>query len=82
MLEIEKRKRKLTFKRANQATWGKDEVDSDDEEEKHEEALLSLMAFDQDSIEVVNSILSSSSDDQDDLDGLHHKLYNSLVKAI
>ena len=40
MLENEKRKRKVTFKRANLTTWGKDKVDSSDEEEKDEEAFI------------------------------------------
>ena len=52
LLENEKKKRKLTFKRANLATWGEDEVDSNDEEEKDEKALLCLMSLDQDPSEV------------------------------
>ena len=46
LMENEKRKRKLTFKKANLPTWGNDEVDSGDEKEKDEEALLCLMIVD------------------------------------
>ena len=81
LLENEKRKRKLTFKNANLVTWGEDEVDSDDKEEKDKEALLCLMAFDDEANEVFDSNLSCSSDDDDDMDDLYHELYNSLVKA-
>ena len=47
--------RKLTFKRANLATWGEDDVDFGDEKEKDKETLLCLMALDQDSIEILDS---------------------------
>ena len=81
MLENEKRKRKFTFKRTNLATWGKHEVDFDNEEEKDKEALLWLMALDLDSIEVLDSNLSSSSDNEGDIDDLYHELSESLVRA-
>ena len=81
-MENEKRKRKFTFKKANLATWGEDEVDSDDEEKKDEEALPCLMAFDDEITEVFNSNLSCfSDDDDDDVDDFYHKLYDSLVRA-
>ena len=58
MLENEKRKKKLTFKKANLATWGEEDVDFSEEEKKDKEALLCLMALDNDLDEVFNSILS------------------------
>ena len=60
------------------ATWGEDEMDSSDGGEKDEEALLYLMAFDD---KVIDSNISCSSDDDDEIDYLNHKLYDSLIKA-
>ena len=40
MLKNEERKRKLTFKRANLATWGEKDVDSNDDEDKEYESIL------------------------------------------
>ena len=66
----------------NLATQGEDEVDFNDEEEKDEEALLCLMAFDQDSTKVLDSnLFSFGDDDDDDIDDLYHELYDSLVRA-
>ena len=79
MLENEKKKRNLTFKRANLATWGKEEVNFDNKEEKDEEAVFCLMALDQVSSEVFDSNLLTSSDDENDIDDLYHEFYDSLV---
>ena len=81
MLEKGKRKRKLTFKKANLAS--DDEVDSrdDKEKEKDKEALLCLMALNDEINEVHDSSLSYSSDDDNDIDDLYHELYDSLVIA-
>ena len=77
MLENEKVKRKLSFKKENLATWGEDEVNSNDEE-----ALFCLMAFNDEVTKVFDSNLSCSSDDNDDdIDYLYHELYDSLVRV-
>ena len=81
MLENEKRKRKLTFKKTNLATWGEDEVHSDGEEKKDEEALLCLIALDDEMTKAFDSNLSCSSDNDGEIDDLYHELYDSLVKA-
>ena len=81
MLENEKRNRKFTFKKSNLPTWGEDELDSNDEKEKDEKALLYLMAFDDEVIDVFDSNLFYSNDDDDEIGDLYHKLYQSLVKA-
>ena len=86
LLKNEKRKRKLTFKKENLATRVEDEVDSDGEEQKDKEALLCLVALDDDIIEVFNSNLSYFSDDDDDddddeINDLYHELYDSLVRV-
>ena len=73
--------RKLTFKKANLATWGKEEVDSDDKEEKDEEALLYLMTFNDEVNKVLDLILSCSNNDSDDINDLYHELYDLLVST-
>ena len=80
-MENEKRKRKLTFKKANLTTWCEDKMDFSDEEEKDEKALLCLMAFDDEANEVLDFNLSCSSNDDDDMDGLYLELYDSLVRG-
>ena len=75
------KKRKLTFKRGNLVTWGWDEADSGDEEEKDEEALLCLTALDYEANEVFDLKFSCFNDDYDDVDDLYHELYDSLVRA-
>ena len=72
------KKKKLTFKKENLATWGEEDVDFNEEEKKDEKVLLCLMAFDNDLDEVYDSILSYSSDD-DDIEDLYHELYDSLL---
>ena len=61
--------------------WGDDEVDSRDEEEKDEEALLCLMTLDKEINEVYDSKSSYSSDSYDNIDDLYQELYDSLVRA-
>ena len=78
---MRRKKRKLTFKRSNLATWGEDEVNSSNEEEKDEEALLCLMILDQDPSDLFDFNFSTSSNDEDDIDDLYHELYDSLVRA-
>ena len=51
-----------------------------EEEEKDEEALLYLIAFEIDIDELFNSKLSCSSDDND-IDNLYYELYDSLIRA-
>ena len=80
LVENEKRKRKLTFKKANLVTWGEEDIDPDEEEEKDEEALLYPMAFNDD-IDKVESNLSCSSNDDDEVDDLYHELYDALVRV-
>ena len=74
-MENKKRKKKLTFKKANLVTWDEDEVDSNEEEEKDEEALLCLRTLDNEIIEVFEPNFSCSSDDNNDTDDLYHELY-------
>ena len=69
----------MTFKEAKLATWGEEDIDSNDQEEKDEEVPLHLMALDNDINEVYESNLSCSNDD--DIDYFYHELYDSLVKA-
>ena len=64
----------------NLATWGEEDVDFSDEEEKHEEDLFCLMTLDCEFDEIYDLNLSCSSGD-DDIDNLYHELYNSLVKT-
>ena len=71
---------KFTFKRANLVTWGEENVDFSDEEQNDKEALLYLMALDDDINEVYDSNLFCSSDDYE-INDLYNKLYDSLVKA-
>ena len=78
LLKNEKKKRKLTFKKANLATWGEEDIDSDEEEVKDEEALLCLMAFN-DYIDEIELNLSCSSNDE--LDDLYHEFFNALVRV-
>ena len=52
LLEKEKSKQKLSFKKDKLETWGEDEVDSNDKEDKDEQAFLCLMALDHESNEV------------------------------
>ena len=81
MLENEKRKRKLTFKKANLVAWSEEEVDFNDEEENDEYTLLYLMIFYDKVNEVFDSKFSCSSNDDDDINDLYHELYDSLVRA-
>ena len=60
---------------------GEDEVTSDEEEEKDKVALLCLKALNDEIIEVFDLNLSYSSDDDNDIDYLYHKLYDSLIRA-
>ena len=56
-------------------------MDSNDEEEKDEKALLCLMAFDDEITEVFDSNLSYSNDDDNEIGYLYNELSDSLVKA-
>ena len=79
-MENEKRKRKLTLKREKLETWEEEDIDSKDEEENEEGALLYLMALGDETNEAYDSNLSCSSDD-DEIDELYNELYYSLVMA-
>ena len=82
LLENERKKRtKHPAKKAHLATWGDDDIDSGDEEEKEEEALLCLMAIDGENMEVNDSDLNSSDDENNDVDDLYSELYDDLIKA-
>ena len=69
----------MTFKKANLTTQGEDEVDFGGEEEEDEKALLCLMALNDEIITTFDSNFPCSSDDND-IDYLYHKLYDSLVR--
>ena len=80
--ENKKRKRKLTFKKANLTTWGESEINSDDKEEKDKDALLCLMAFNDEANKECDNNFSCFNDDNDgDMDDLYHKLYDFFVRA-
>ena len=70
----------MTFKKANLATWGEEDANFGEEEENDEEALLYIIALDNEIDEVFNSNLSCFSD-HDDINDLYHELYDSLVRA-
>ena len=76
----EKKKRKLTFKKISLTTLGKDDIDFSDDEEKEKEAILYLMAFDNDINELYDSSFSCFSYD-DEIYVLYNELYDSLVKV-
>ena len=53
------------FEKKNLTTWGENNTDVGDDKEKEEEALLCLMAVDNDSNEVYDSSFSWSNDDDE-----------------
>ena len=71
MLENVKRKRKTAFKKANLATWYEEDIDTREDEEIKEEALLYFMANGNNSSEVYDSSSSYSNDDND-MDDLYN----------
>ena len=78
MFKSESKKQKLNFKKVNLAIWGGEQVDFG-EEEKEEEALLSLMTLKDEENEIYNQTLCSSNDDE--IDNLYNELYESLFRA-
>ena len=79
LLKNARKKRKLTFKKVNLATYGKEDIDFGNNEEKEKEALLCLIALDDDKNEVYDSNLSYSSKD-DEIENLYNELYDSFIK--
>ena len=79
-MENEKRKRKITLNKPYLATLGEDIMDSNNEEEKDEKALFCLIAFDDKVTKVFDLNIFFSSEYDDEIDNLYHKLYDSLVK--
>ena len=77
LLESEKKRNKQPYKRAHLAAWGNDEDGSDCEESKDEEALLCLMAVNNEVID----FHSAQSDNDNDIDDLYSELYDDLIKA-
>ena len=74
-----KKKTKQLVKKAHLTTWGDEDIESGNEEEKEEETLLCLIALEDKNIEVCDSNLNTLNDNG--VDDLYTKLYDDLIKA-
>ena len=82
MMENEKKKRnKQLAKKTHLATWGDKDIESRDEKEKEEDAVLCLMAMEDERVDVNDINSNSLNDFDDDVDDLYNELYDGPIKT-